>query len=60
MPEKSSQLVVALIGDLDNDGYRYSQSERANSLAFVNIADYVLLLEGKKLSKAVNTLNPGF
>ena len=56
--KKGVNLVVAIIGDLDTEEYRYSQSERASSLALMNIADYIFLLEGKKLSKVVNTLKP--
>ena len=58
---KAKKLVIALIGDSDSkNGFRYSQIERAHSLELMNLADYVLLIKGKKLSNVIKKLKPDY
>jgi len=59
--KKAKKLVIALIGDNDtNNEFRYSQLERAHSLELMNLADYVVLIEGKQLSSVVRKLKPDY
>ena len=51
-------LVVALIGDNACHHYPFNQSERAEALLLLGIADAVLLLKAEELEQAIDLLHP--
>lgn len=53
-----SELIVALIGDNSSVRYPFSQVERANSLALLDIVSGILLLNGDELDKAIEYFEP--
>ncbi len=59
--EKGKCLVIALRGDLVVNGknrFQFSQSERAESLDLLSIANHIICLEGDELYKLVENLKP--
>ena len=54
-------LLLALIGDGtsgESPPYPFTQSERAEALSLVGIVDYIVLLEDKELTPAVEIIEP--
>ena len=54
-------LIVALKGDEIVNGvnkYAFNESERAEALSLLSIADYILLIKDQKLKNIVDLLNP--
>ena len=59
--KKAKKLIIALIGDSNSqNSFRYSQKERAHSLELMNLADYVVLMDGNNLSMVIKKLKPNF
>ena len=59
--EKGNQLVVALVGDAPETQkakFQFNQSERAEALALLSIADAIILLRANELNEAVRKLRP--
>ena len=59
----ASKLVIALKGDLTNGvdlnlPYEFSQSERAESLLMLDIADAIIFLKKDELSQIIQETNP--
>ena len=54
------KFIIALIGDGDTEQppYPFTQSERAEALTLLGIADAIVLLKGDELSEAIKTLRP--
>ena len=52
------QLVIALIGDEGETNFPFIQSERAEALCLLGIADAVLLLQDDDLDQAISDLRP--
>ena len=56
-------LLLALIGDGtsgESPPYPFTQSERAEALSLVGIVDYIVLLEDKELTPAVEIIEPSY
>ena len=52
-------LIVALIGDnIENQSYQFSQIERAEGLASIELIDKIVLLEKNELSVAISKIKP--
>ena len=60
--QQGKSLLVAVIGDIPGPNgtpaYRFSQEDRAEGLALLNIADRIVLLEGEELAEAILRLEP--
>ncbi len=59
--EKGKCLIIALRGDMVIEGknrFQFPQSERAESLDLLSIANHIICLEGDELYKLVETLKP--
>ena len=58
---QGEKLAIALKGDgnnLSEPKYRFNRQERAEALALLNIADFIILLKDDELVHVVNRLNP--
>lgn len=58
---RGKKLIVALLNDNlenDNDKYAFSQSERAEALNLLSIANYIFLMEDKSFKEVVGFLEP--
>ena len=56
--KKGRYLVVALIGDHTENKYQFSQIERAEGLASIDLIDKVVLLKKDELNKAITKIKP--
>ena len=56
--KKGEQLIVALIGDNTENKYQFSQIERAEGLASIELIDKVVLLEKDELNEAICKIKP--
>tara|TARA_Y100000589_G_scaffold331765_1_gene386902 strand:- start:690 stop:2180 length:1491 start_codon:yes stop_codon:yes gene_type:complete len=52
------KLLIALIGNSNNNEYRFTQEERAEGLELLGLADGIILLKDKELDEVVEKLNP--
>ncbi len=59
--DQGEKFVIALMGDglsKENPSFQFSQSERAEAVAMLGIADSIILLEYKELIQVVRELDP--
>lgn len=52
------KLVIALIGDIEEKFFPFTQSERAEALEILGVADEVIALNGDNLCELINKINP--
>ena len=52
------RLIVALIGDAVSNNFPFNQTDRAEALNLLGIANTILLLPGNELEEAIKKLKP--
>ncbi len=52
------KLIIALIGNVDNNPLEYSQKERSEALKLLSLGDLIVLLNNDELSIAIKKINP--